>query len=83
MSIKWGKTPYKNQRKFICLSCQEATYFSISERKSVRRCQCRWCGSYALEPANYSKVKEEIKQESTNLSAKSLRETSSIIVRKK
>jgi len=56
----------KGQRKFICLDCEEETYFSTKERCSHFRIKCRWCGSTAIEPSPVSKVKKEIQQESTN-----------------
>ena len=50
----------RNKRKYICLDCGKATYFSKRERNSRFRIQCRHCGSHALDPSERSLVKEEI-----------------------
>lgn len=56
------------KRKFICFDCQEATFFTTKERQRHFRPKCRWCGSYALDPAPKSMVKNEILRENDNRS---------------
>ncbi len=54
---------HRGKRKFICIECDEATYFSTKERNSRFRLRCRWCGSSAIEPSPDSKVNDEILRE--------------------
>ena len=58
---------YKGQRKFICLDCEEATYFRSTERGSRFRYRCRWCGSLALAPSRESEARYEIIDENRRL----------------
>ena len=59
--------PLRGQRKFICAECGETNYLTWQKRARKFRPQCRWCGSYSLDPSPTSHVIEDIRQETENL----------------
>jgi len=50
------------QRKFVCLDCDEHTYFTRLERSRRARMNCISCGSYRLEPATIGAKRDILKK---------------------